>query len=258
MELAVGALLGKWVLSAWFIRLYWRLNLSTVYGFLGQRIGPRTQHIAAWAFLGGRFISTGVRLFIAAIAFAAVTGSNLYVGVLVMAVVSTVFTLFGGLRAVVWTDVAQGILILIGAGAALVVGLSKIGLPLGDLDPARPSRTEDSSSSRSPLRGDQRLQRGPVALFGSSVPGCRARRLPARSRDPRHRSGERPAAAQHPVGEVVWAVDHSLGTLHVPDRHALPLLRNDALALQPARRASARRGVGLDRRESRSCFPTSS
>lgn len=133
MELAVGALLGKCVLSAWFIRLYWRLNLSTVYGFLGQRIGPRTQHIAAWAFLGGRFISTGVRLFIAAIAFAAVTGSNLYVGVLVMAVVSTVFTLFGGLRAVVWTDVAQGILILIGAGAALVVGLSKIGLPLGDL-----------------------------------------------------------------------------------------------------------------------------
>jgi solute:Na+ symporter, SSS family len=133
MELAVGALLGKCVLSAWFIRLYWRLNLSTVYGFLGQRVGPRTQRAAAWSFLAGRFIASGVRLFIAAIAFAAVTGSNLYVGVVVMAVVSAVFTLLGGLRAVVWTDVAQGILILIGAGAALVVGLSKIGLPLGEL-----------------------------------------------------------------------------------------------------------------------------
>src|SRR5688572_1551862 len=55
MQFAVGALLGKWVLSKWFIRLYWRLNLKTVYGFLGQRVGPSTQLASAWAFLGGRF-----------------------------------------------------------------------------------------------------------------------------------------------------------------------------------------------------------
>jgi SSS family transporter len=133
MELAFGALLGKWVLSVWFIRLYWRLNLTTVYGFLGQRIGPVTQHFAAWAFLAGRFISTGVRLFIAAIAFSTVTGANLYTGVLMMAVVSAAFTLLGGLRAVVWTDVAQGILILLGAGSALAIGLWKIGVPAGQL-----------------------------------------------------------------------------------------------------------------------------
>jgi solute:Na+ symporter, SSS family len=133
MQFAFGALLGKWVLSVWFIRLYWRLKLDTVYGFLGRQIGPRTQRATAWAFLCGRFISTGVRVFIAAIAFSAVSGAAMEPAILIMAAVSLVFTLVGGLRAVVWTDVAQGILIMLGAGCALAVGLWKIGVPIADL-----------------------------------------------------------------------------------------------------------------------------
>jgi SSS family transporter len=133
MQFAVGALLGKWVLSVWFIRLFWRLNLTTVYGFLGRRIGPKVQKTTAWAFLAGRLIATGVRLFIAAIAFSTVTGAGIHAAIAVMAAISAVFTLAGGLRAVVWTDVAQGILIMVGAGAALAFGLVKIGLPPGDL-----------------------------------------------------------------------------------------------------------------------------
>lgn len=133
MQFAVGALLGKWVLGRWFIRLYWRLGLDTVYGFLGQQIGPGIQRATAWAFLAGRFIGTGVRLFISAIAFATVSHVDIYSAIAVMAAISLVFTMFGGLRAVVWTDVAQGILIVLGAGSALAFGLWKIGLPLGDL-----------------------------------------------------------------------------------------------------------------------------
>ena len=59
LQFAIGALLGKWVLSRFFVRRFWRLNLPTVYGFLGQRIGPRTQVASAWAFLCGRMIASG-------------------------------------------------------------------------------------------------------------------------------------------------------------------------------------------------------
>ncbi|MBK7643616.1 MAG: hypothetical protein IPJ19_11325 [Planctomycetes bacterium] len=133
LEFAVGNLLGKWFLSRRVIPRYWRLQLPTVYGFLGQRIGPRTQRAAASAFLCGRLIASGVRLFIAAYAFAVVTGFELRSAILVMALLSTAYTFVGGLKAVVWTDVAQGSIFFIGAATALAVGLAQIGLPLGEL-----------------------------------------------------------------------------------------------------------------------------
>jgi SSS family transporter len=133
LQFAIGALLGKWVLSTWFIRLYWRLDLPTVYGFLGRRIGPGTQRASALAFLVGRLIASGVRLFIAALAFSVVTGFSLEGAIVVMSALSTLYTLLGGLRAVVWTDVAQGSIFAIGAAVALGVGLAKLGLPVGQV-----------------------------------------------------------------------------------------------------------------------------
>jgi SSS family transporter len=133
LQFALGALLGKWVVSSWFVRLYWRLNLPTVYGLLAQRIGPRSQRASAWAFLCGRLVASGVRLYIAAIAFAVVTGLAVGECILLMACISTLYTLIGGLKAVVWTDVAQGSVFFVGALTALVVGLHEIGLPVGQL-----------------------------------------------------------------------------------------------------------------------------
>jgi len=133
LQLAIGALLGKWVVSTWFVRLYWRLNLPTVYGLLLQRIGVRSQRASAWAFLCGRLVASGVRLYIAALAFAVVTGLPVWGCIVLMAGISTLYTLIGGLKAVVWTDVAQGTVFFLGALTALVVGLHSIGLPLSEL-----------------------------------------------------------------------------------------------------------------------------
>jgi len=133
LQFALGALIGKWVVSTWFVRLYWRLNLPTVYGLLAQRIGARSQRASAWAFLCGRLVASGVRLYIAALAFSVVTGLAVWQCILLMAGISTLYTLIGGLKAVVWTDVAQGTVFFVGALTALVVGLHEIGLPVGQI-----------------------------------------------------------------------------------------------------------------------------
>lgn len=133
LQYAIGALLGKWVVSHHFVRLYWRLNLPTAYGLLAQRIGPRSQRASAWTFLCGRLVASGVRLYIAAIAFSVVTGLEEWLCIALMAGVSTLYTLVGGLKAVVWTDVAQGSVFFVGALTALVVGLHAIGKPPGEL-----------------------------------------------------------------------------------------------------------------------------
>lgn len=139
MQFAIGALAGKWVVSTVFARLFWRLNLPTAYGFLGTRIGPKIQLATAVSFIAGRLIASGVRLFIAALAFALVVDVRVWSAtgvpeaVCAMAALSTVYTLLGGFKAVVWTDVAQGTIFCVGAMSALVFGLSQIDVPLGTL-----------------------------------------------------------------------------------------------------------------------------
>ncbi|MCC6408204.1 MAG: hypothetical protein IT453_13660 [Planctomycetes bacterium] len=133
LQTTLGYLVGKLLLATFFVGLYWRLNLTSVYGFLGRRIGPRTQHAAAWGFLGGRLIASGVRLYIAALALQVAAGVSLEFSMASMAVLSTAYTFLGGLKAVVWTDVAQGSIFVIGAATALVFGLAAIDVPLADL-----------------------------------------------------------------------------------------------------------------------------
>jgi Na+/proline symporter len=130
LQFAIGNLLGKVALATFVIGLYWKLNLQTAYGFLGQRVGPRSQRASAWGFLAGRLIASGVRLYIAALAFSVVTRTSLSASILVMAGLSTLYTLIGGLKAIVWTDVAQGMTFLVGAAAALIFGMLKTPIPL--------------------------------------------------------------------------------------------------------------------------------
>jgi SSS family solute:Na+ symporter len=77
LELAFGALLGKVAISAHVIPLYHRLGVVSIYQLLEQRFGPRAQRVAALCFMAGRILASGVRLFIAALAFSAVTGTSI-------------------------------------------------------------------------------------------------------------------------------------------------------------------------------------
>lgn len=130
LQFAIGNLIGKVVLATFVIGLYWKLNLDTAYGFLGQRVGPRAQRASAWAFLAGRLIASGVRMYIAAVAFSVVTQTNTIAAIAAIALLSTLYTLLGGLKAIVWTDVAQGMTFLVGAAAALAFGLWHTQVPL--------------------------------------------------------------------------------------------------------------------------------
>jgi SSS family transporter len=115
LQLALGALLGKLVLSRYVIPLYHSLGVVTVYGFLRERFGALPQRAAALCFVIGRILASGVRLFIAALALAAVTESNVEFAILCCGIVAGIYTMFGGIRAVVWTDMLQGVLFLIAA-----------------------------------------------------------------------------------------------------------------------------------------------
>ena len=126
LQLAFGSLVGR-ILIAWlFLPRFYSGNVTTVYEYLYQRFGRRSQDAGVAFFFLTRLLASGVRLFVAALALHVVTGYSLFLTIVLVAGVALVYTVIGGIKAVIWTDVFQIIIFYGGALYALVYLLGRI------------------------------------------------------------------------------------------------------------------------------------
>ena len=125
-KLTIGYVLGRIAVAFFLLPRYFEGSLTTAYAFLGQRFGQGMQAAASLVFLATRLLADGVRLFATAIPLkvmadmAGLSVSYLEV-ILVVAGATVLYTLIGGLRAVVWLDVMQLLVYIGGALGALWV-----------------------------------------------------------------------------------------------------------------------------------------
>lgn len=146
MQLVIGYMIGRIVVSLMFVPLYFRGELLTVYQLLGQRFGSGVRRLASLLFLTTRSLADGFRLFATGLVLAALLlampgmeqmATNwfpslepkfavLIVSVLVLGLVTILYTYLGGMAAVIWTDVIQLVIYLLGAGLAAWILLGKI------------------------------------------------------------------------------------------------------------------------------------
>ncbi len=137
LQVTFGYLIGRILVSVIFLPSYIRGDLSTAYALMTSRFGAKTRNIASITFMFTRLIADGVRLFATAIplaillrgwqSFTAVSNEQIYViSIVVMATITIMYTFIGGVRAVVWTDVVQMFIYLLGAIAAGIVILASI------------------------------------------------------------------------------------------------------------------------------------
>ena len=126
--LNVGNLLGVTLVAVIFIPKFYAAGTVTIYGFLQQRFGEPARIATSIVFLLGRLIASGARLFMAAapvcmLLFHSDNPSNLpsktelIWAIVLIGAIGMAYTVSGGIRAVIWTDVAQ---IIIVAGAAML------------------------------------------------------------------------------------------------------------------------------------------
>lgn len=115
LQFSIGTIAARFVLASVFIAAFYRLRVFTVYGYLTQRFGTPTQTTTASVFLLGRLFASGARLFIGAIAIEVATGLSMRSSIMLLGVVAVAYTWFGGIKAVIWTDVLQAI-VLVGGG----------------------------------------------------------------------------------------------------------------------------------------------
>lgn len=144
LQLTLGYLLGRILVSIFFLPGYFNGQLTTAYHFLEERFGASLRRAASSTFIITRLLADGVRLFAAAIPITVIfrfsgvldgmTDLQLYmISILLITLVTGVYTWFGGIRAVIWMDVLQMGLYLFGAGMAMILLLQAIPQSLGDL-----------------------------------------------------------------------------------------------------------------------------
>lgn len=146
LQLVIGYLFGRLAVTLIFVPLYFRGELMTVYQLLGQRFGSGVRRAASSLFLLTRSIADGFRLYLTGLVLAAVvlalpgaeatartwfpaldpTLTVIIFSVLVMGIATIIFSYFGGIDAVIWTDVTQLGIYLLGAFVAAFILLSKI------------------------------------------------------------------------------------------------------------------------------------
>ncbi len=129
LQLVLGYVLGRILVSQIFIPAYYRGDLETAYDFLGKRFGLPLRRCTSTVFIVTRVLASGVRLFATAIPVHMITGLEYTQSILLIGGFTLLYTYAGGLRAVVSMDVVQLFIYLSGAVAA--VGLILHRLPGG-------------------------------------------------------------------------------------------------------------------------------
>jgi solute:Na+ symporter, SSS family len=127
LQLTFGYLIGRIGVAVWLLPGYFRGDQETAYARLESRFGVGTRRLTSTVFLVTRFLGDAVRVFASAIPLALVTDWSIPMSVVVMGLVTMVYTWFGGFKAVVWTDVLQLSVYLAGGIGALVVAWNLAG-----------------------------------------------------------------------------------------------------------------------------------
>jgi SSS family transporter len=127
LQLPLGYVLGRIAVARWLLPLYFAGDALTAYEVLGRRFGSGVKQATSALFLVMRTLGDGVRLWLTAVPLQLLSGWSLPTSIAVMAGVTVAYCWFGGVRAVVWTDVVQFVIYVAGGVLALWVAAGDVG-----------------------------------------------------------------------------------------------------------------------------------
>jgi SSS family solute:Na+ symporter len=131
IQLALGYIVGR-ILIAWLmLPQYLKGELLSAYQLLQRRFDKNVQRTASGIFLLTRIVADGLRLYLAGLLLQIVMGWDGQTAIVAIAVVTIVYTYLGGMEAVIWTDLIQFSIYIVGALAAgiCMVNLAPGGFP---------------------------------------------------------------------------------------------------------------------------------
>ncbi len=128
LQIPLGYLIGRIAVAIWLLPGYFSGDQQTAYTRLERRFGGATRRTASAVFMLVRSLGDSVRVFATAIPLSIITGWSVPMSVAVVVAVTVVYTWMGGIKAVVWVDVLQMCVYLVGGIATIIVAANLIGI----------------------------------------------------------------------------------------------------------------------------------
>jgi len=126
-QMAIGSLVARVIVATFFLTAFYKFKVTTVYEFLKHRFGEATRGTGAAFFIVTRLLASGVRLCVMAKVLDVIVPQISFPMALgLVATCAMAYTFFGGIRAVMWTDVVQFVIFIGGAWLAFGILLSHI------------------------------------------------------------------------------------------------------------------------------------
>jgi solute:Na+ symporter, SSS family len=116
-----GLPLAMVILCVTAVPFFYRAKVYTAYEYLERRFDAKTRALTSFFFLMSRGLSCGVIVAAPSVILSIVLGWNELTTILVMGLTTTLYTMFGGVQAVTWTDVKQMVVIFAGIGVCLII-----------------------------------------------------------------------------------------------------------------------------------------
>ncbi|HHE32472.1 MAG TPA: sodium:solute symporter, partial [Chlorobaculum parvum] len=133
LQLSFGYIVGRILVSFILLPAYFKHGVTSIYEVIGMRFGPGIQKTASGIFLITRILGDGIRFLATGVIVQVVTGWALWLCVLIIGLVTLIYTISGGLKTVVWLDSFQFGLYLAGGFIAIGYVLTHIGMPLPEV-----------------------------------------------------------------------------------------------------------------------------
>ena len=127
LQWAIGSVIARVIVGYFFVKVYYEQEIYSPYDYMENRIGKGVKRLATLIFSIGSILGQSVRVLVAALALDVVTPWSFAACICVIGVFAIGWTLMGGMRTVIWTDVMQFALFTIGGTLALVWIVSSIG-----------------------------------------------------------------------------------------------------------------------------------
>jgi len=116
----IGSAVARITIAYLFIPAFYKFNCTTIYEFLKYRFGPSTHYAASTLFFITRLLGSGVRLMAASLAVAIILGWDMSHTIVFFIVIGIFYIGYGGIKAVVWTNVVQALTFIVGGIATLI------------------------------------------------------------------------------------------------------------------------------------------
>ena len=137
MPLVLGYVLGYAVIALVLLPLYYRLNLTSIYSYLDQRFGLRSERTGALFFIISRLLGSALRMYLVVFVLYEFVfrawGVPFWVPAVVFIAIILLYTFRGGIKTVVWTDMLQTTFLLLAAAATVAAILNRLDLGLGQV-----------------------------------------------------------------------------------------------------------------------------